>query len=286
MNSGITLVWSSTIVRKSLYPSIDEDKLHNEKVFYFVEENTQAGSWMWKKMLKLRFIAKRFYKREVGNGRNTSFWYDNWSSKGTLIEILGEGGVIDLGISKDATVEEAVIRVRRRRRRYRTVLLNAIDTELLTLEEKLSESGVDGSLWRGKSGFKRRFSTKETWLLVRETHAQNYWAKGVWFSKATPKFAFMIWLAMLDRLSTMDRVARWSQGVDVTCVLCRRDAESRDHLFFYCSYTSQIWEHLMSGVLRNSYTTVWSEIIALLMRSDWDKKRLFYIRYAFQAARV
>ena len=72
--------------------------------------------------------------------------------------------------------------------------------------------------------------------------------------------------------------------MDVICVLCRRDAESRDHLFFDCSYTSQIWEHLMRGVLRDSYTTVWSEVIDLLMKTDWDKRRLFCLRYAFQAA--
>ncbi|XP_033143345.1 uncharacterized protein LOC103862289 [Brassica rapa] len=270
MVHGLKLIWRM-LSGDSLWGVWIKENLLKRKSFWEVKENTQAGSWMWKKMLKLRDIAKGFYKREIGNGCNTSFWYDNWSSKGAFIEILGEGGVIDMGISKDATVKEAVNKVKRRRRRYRTVLLNAIETELLILEEKLSENGVDGSLWRGKSGFKRKFSTKETWLLVRETHAQNYWKKDIWFSKATPKFAFMSWLAMLDQLSTMDRVARWSQGVDVIC----------------------IWEHLMRGVLRNSYTTVWSEVIDLLiwsevidllMRTDWDKKRLFCIRYAFQAA--
>lgn len=80
----------------------------------------------------------------------------------------------------------------------------------------------------------------------------------------------------------MDRVERWSQGVDVTCVLCRSNAESRDYLFFECSFTSQIWQYLMSGVLASSYTKVWSEILPLLTRTDWDKRRLFCARYTFQ----
>lgn len=40
----------------------------------------------------------------------------------------------------------------------------------------------------------------------------------------------------------------------------------------------------MKGVLGSFYSTVWSEIMPLLVRTDWDKKRLFCVRYAFQAA--
>lgn len=52
------------------------------------------------------------------------------------------------------------------------------------------------------------------------------------FSQANPKFAFMAWLALRDRLSTMDRVSNWSQGVDTTCVLCKNAVETKKHLFF------------------------------------------------------
>ena len=76
---------------------------------------------------------------------------------------------------------------------------------------------MDVTLRRRKTGFKSTFSSYETWLLVRESHAQCSWARGVWFSMATPKFAFMTWLAMLDRLSTLDRVSKWFQGK------CHRD---------------------------------------------------------------
>ena len=120
-------------------------------------------------------------------------------------------------------------------------------------------------------------------MLIREDYTQNNWARGIWFSQATPKFAFMAWLAMLNRLTTMDRVARWSQGVDVTCVLCKNAEESRNHLFFECTYSSQLWEHLMKGILRDAYTKDWSEVVVILARSDSDKKRSFCTRYAFQA---
>lgn len=36
-------------------------------------------------MLKLRDEAKYFYKKELGNGRDTYFWFDNWSEKECLL---------------------------------------------------------------------------------------------------------------------------------------------------------------------------------------------------------
>lgn len=113
---------------------------------------------------------------------------------------------------------------------------------------------------------------------------QYTWTRGIWFFLATPKYAFVTWLAMLDRLSSMDRISKWSQRVDATCVLCKNDTESRNHLFFECSYSSQLWEHLISGILRSSFSNNWSVIVRVITSSGYDKKSLFCIRYAFQAA--
>lgn len=95
------------------------------------------------------------------------------------------------------------------------------------------------SLWKRGAGFKDNFSTKETWLMLRKAKPVCPWVKGVWFPQATPKFAFIFLLAMLDRLSTMDRIHRWNAGVDTTCVLCKQATETRDHLFFVCSYSTK-----------------------------------------------
>lgn len=49
---------------------------------------------MWWKMLKLRHITKSFYRKQIGNGRHTSFWYDRWSDRGVLADMLGERGIL------------------------------------------------------------------------------------------------------------------------------------------------------------------------------------------------
>lgn len=76
-----------------------------------------------------------------------------------------------MGIRRAATVEEAVLRASRRGR-YRSAVLNAIETELTMLQEQICNTMEDTSFWKWESGFKPNFSTDETWRLVRETKTQ------------------------------------------------------------------------------------------------------------------
>lgn len=224
--------------------------------FWAMKTKTQAGSWMWRKILKLREIAKQFYKMEIGNGRFISFWYDNWSDKGQLYDLLGDSGVIGLGIRREASLEEAVTRYRRRRY-HCSELLSELETVIDSVESKIRNDVDDASTWKGRTGYKAKFSTQETWWNLRGTNQVLTWTNGVWFPMRTPRFAFIAWLAMQNRLFTMDMISVWSQ-VDVTCVLCKSNNESRDHLFFKCSYSSHLWWYTAGGLLGNSYTDDWS----------------------------
>lgn len=73
---------------------------------------------MWRKLIKYRDKAKSFYRVDVRNGQKTSFWFENWSSLGILIDITGERGCIDMGIPIHATVADAT---RNRRRNHRVL---------------------------------------------------------------------------------------------------------------------------------------------------------------------
>ncbi|XP_013669032.1 uncharacterized protein LOC106373404 [Brassica napus] len=231
----------------------------------------------------MRDVAQNFYHKEVGNGRQTSFWFDKWSDKGRLFDLLGDRGMIDTGVRKDASLEEAV-RCVRRRRKHRNVALNEIEAELNMVKEKLKHNVEDVIKWKGKAGYRESFSTSETWVMTREAYSPCSWAKGIWFSHATPKFSFITWLAMLNRLATMDRISKWSLGADTTCVLCKNAVETRDHLFFQCDYSSQRWKQLTHGILRNAHSNSWSAIITLLSDNSRGVKSTFCVRYSFQAA--
>ena len=48
------------------------------------------------------------------------------------------------------------------------------------------------------------------------------WHKLLWGSSTVPKYSFIAWMAVLDRLSTKDRMQSWGIVVDRQCVLVSR----------------------------------------------------------------
>ena len=149
---GLKLIWRM-LTGDSLWGKWIKERLLKGKSFWEVKVKTHMGSWMWRKMLKLRGVAKSFYMKELGNGRHTSFWFDKWSEKGVLSDLLGERGIIDLGVAKNATVEEALL-VTSRRRSHRRGLLNDLEKELSTVASNLNVVNEDISLWKGKSRYR------------------------------------------------------------------------------------------------------------------------------------
>lgn len=61
--------------------------------------------------------------------------YDSWSELGVLSKLLGDRGVIDMGIRRAATVEE-VLFTDGRRRSHRTQLLNQVEERVESFEKK------------------------------------------------------------------------------------------------------------------------------------------------------
>ncbi|KAI5652779.1 hypothetical protein M9H77_29966 [Catharanthus roseus] len=67
---------------------------------------------------------------------------------------------------------------------------------------------------------------------------QQSWVKIVWNPTFPPKFSFIMWLTVLGRLPTMDRLKFLE--VDRTCVLCIQNEETLSHLLFACPFTGDI----------------------------------------------
>lgn len=278
---GLKLVWR-ILSANSLWVSWIKVYLIRKGSIWMVKENTQKGSWMWRKILKCRDIAKLFYKVDVRNGGKTSFWFESWSSLGILKDILREGSYIDMGIPIYATVEDCM---KHRRRSHRVSILNRVEVEIERIKENRSLE-EDVSLWKTEKGkYKKKFSTKETWMCIRERHLQCYWHQAVWFKHATPKFSFITWLAMRGRLATGERMQYWNGNTDVSCILCRNPLETLSHLFFECPYSTQVWDNLMRGILKDQHAVGWENITRLITGSSvWSKVKLYIVRYMFQAS--
>ncbi|CAA7059727.1 unnamed protein product [Microthlaspi erraticum] len=124
---------------------------------------------------------------------------------GKLIDLTGTRGSIDFGIPLHASVKAALLT--HRRRRHRVAVLNSIEDVIENQRQQGTLEGEDVFLWRKKGNkFKRVFSTNSTWLLTRTAQPIKEWYQGIWFSYATPKYSFLTWLAIRNRLSTLTKL--------------------------------------------------------------------------------
>ncbi|KAL9840518.1 hypothetical protein AtNW77_Chr2g0229441 [Arabidopsis thaliana] len=191
--SMLKLIWRLLSAKGSLWVDWVQQNLIRIGSFWAEKNITTHGSWIWRKLLKYRDIAKQFHKVEVKDGKHSSFWFDSWSSLGRIIERVGERGYIDLGIPKTATVVEVM--AMERRRIHRKDLLNQIEEEIKKQRVYVREGEKDIALWKGDKGvYRNKFETRETWMQIRNIKPEMEEHKGIWFSHSTPKYSFITWL--------------------------------------------------------------------------------------------
>ncbi|XP_010418736.1 PREDICTED: uncharacterized protein LOC104704326 [Camelina sativa] len=207
--------------------------------------------------------------------------HDNWSPLGPLLAITGHRGCIDMGISTDATLAQVLLT--HRRRHHHVDHLNEMEACIKAIRTKGLVDTADVVLWKGSGDrFTTTFSTKDVWKAIRRQYTLQDWYRGLWFHHSTPKFAFVTWLAIKNRLSTGDRMLGWNTGAPTSCVFCQDPMETRNHLFFTCPYSWEVWSALSSKILECHFSTDWPILLNLLTDTSLDKVRLFLLRYTFQ----
>lgn len=94
---------------------------------------------------------------------------------------------------------------------------------------------------RGKDG---QFSLKTAWNHIRVKYIEFNWAKIIQHKDCTKKSTCAL-LAKLNRLNTKERIIRWTNNVDRSCVSYLNQHEDEDHLFFNRAYSNQILNEIM-----------------------------------------
>lgn len=77
-------VWTLFARSGSLWVAWVEENLLKRESFWQVAI-PQNCSWSWKKLLKLRSIAKQFLSFKVGDGSKIYLWFDSWHPDGYLL---------------------------------------------------------------------------------------------------------------------------------------------------------------------------------------------------------
>lgn len=256
---ALKLIWRLFTQHTSLWVNWVKHYLLKYNSFLDVRDESEE-SWICRKLLNLREVAYQFLKIEVKDGRNCHFWFDDWAGQGRLIDTTGAAGTILLGVQRHAKVCDAVTmdgwRIKGQRGRRSHDLYNSI----MAIEPPRPEDGSDIILWRhSEDDYKVVFSAKQTWEPIRPRRS-----KVVWFLQGVPRFSFILWLAINNKLSTGDRMRQW--GITQGCELCGERDETRDHLFFTCPYSYTIWERLARRLVGSDINPDWQWTVQQLQR--------------------
>ncbi|GJT89626.1 RNA-directed DNA polymerase, eukaryota, reverse transcriptase zinc-binding domain protein [Tanacetum coccineum] len=130
---------------------------------------------------------------------------------------------------------------------------------------RIHDGTRDKAVWLDRNGKENLFSVKQVWKDLNYDETKVDWYKIVWFTKNIPRHAFVLWMAIQNRLSTQDRIVVWKPNEVMQCVFCKQCLDSVEHLFFQCAYTKQVWKEAQR-LLSVSLSFSWNEIVEELER--------------------
>lgn len=65
--------------------------------------------------------------------------------------------------------------------------------------------------------------------------------KAIWYNAVPLKAQFFLWIAVLDKISTMNMLQWKGFCLPNISLLCYREAESSSHLLIHCPFPWEVW---------------------------------------------
>ncbi|XP_022019075.1 uncharacterized protein LOC110919105 [Helianthus annuus] len=99
----------------------------------------------------------------------------------------------------------------------------------------------------------------------------------VWYGQCIPRHSFHLWLVLKNKLKTQDRLAVWEAGSETNlrlmcCPLCNYGRDSRDHLFFQCTYAAKVWNIVNRRIDMGNVNDTWNSILVWIEQNSASKK--------------
>ncbi|CAN1154352.1 hypothetical protein LINPERPRIM_LOCUS41081 [Linum perenne] len=122
-----------------------------------------------------------------------------------------------------------------------------------------------------------KYSVSTIWKVLRLVYPVIDWGEMVWKAPSIPRHSFICWLVMLDRLKTRDKLLKWGIRCSSMCVLCNVDAESREHIFLCCSYSTQVREACRFP--SSLQVTCWKDLVKSIVDYDGDGRMSVWFKW-------
>ena len=82
--------------------------------------------------------------------------------------------------------------------------------DLRSLALKFMERNAGVERWKIPG---EKYKTSTVWESIRPRSGKVEWHRLLWGSFTVPKFSFIAWMAILNKLPTMDRLQAWGMGM-------------------------------------------------------------------------
>lgn len=120
--------------------------------------------------------------------------------------------------------------------------------------------------------------------MIRPHKTHVSWSALVWHKAAIQRHATTSWLFVLNRNPTLDRLHSWNPDTLTTCLLCGSDSESRDHLFFDCAFSAEVWLLINCRLNLHTAPNSWNATLTWLPTAHIDRYVRLALLQAWQSA--
>ncbi|XP_021979682.1 uncharacterized protein LOC110875790 [Helianthus annuus] len=267
-------IWSIVTRRKSLWVDWIYDYKLKDRSFWDIQPRGSI-SWGWRKILAIRDIVRPFIWKEVRSGLQTNVWTDNWCHISPFSSFITPRRIAQAGFSMSASVAD-LFDVNGQWKwpiAWYDLYPVLIDLDV----PQLSHNVLDRTVWKDLEGKCCYFRSLEVWNVLRFRASLVPWVNGVWFAQCIPRHSFHLWLVIKNKLKTQDRLAVWEVGSATNmnlmcCPLCRNDRDSRDHLFFQCSFSATVWQNIKPMGSLDQVDDTWQSIMDWMLLHASSKK--------------
>lgn len=184
----------------------------------------------------------------VGDGTKITFWEDNWLGQGTLKQLFPDIHILNQ--QQIATVGE-VWANQGWNLTFRRLLNDWEIGRVLqfynTLEQfKRISTRKDCMIWQGHR--QGKFSVKSAYKEFNSLNSHiGCWSwKMIWKVNIPYKVACFTWLLAKEAVLIQDNLIKRGYQLCSKCYLCGQEAETINHLFLHCNWTTQLWRIFIS----------------------------------------
>ncbi|KAL6189533.1 hypothetical protein ACLB2K_040921 [Fragaria x ananassa] len=173
----------------------------------------------------------------IGDGKTVCFWKDKWL-QAPILETLG---ISNWSYFSNLHVADFISHQSWQLPPFFCQAFPLLARQISDLALPLIDES-DMLIWEPSTSGELTFSVGYDFL--RHHNTVKDWACNVWRSFIPPRYSFLVWRILFDRLPTDDKVKISGIPIVTICQLCYCSGETSLHLFLQCPFSQRVWRWL------------------------------------------